>query len=74
MDFFPLVLRVVASSDTIGFVAVAAFNSKRFQERFVALSGAHLFETPPVCCAIRARWPAKPATRALIAEVRQALG
>jgi len=73
IDFFPLVLRMVASSDTIGFVAVESANGKRFQERFVALGGAHLFQAPPVCCAIRARWPARPATRALIAQVRKSL-
>ncbi len=74
MDFFPLIQRLVASSDTIGFVAAKVANSRRFQERFVALRGTYLFQGPTLCCAVRARWPAKPATRAMIAQVRQTLG
>ncbi|WP_447929891.1 LysR family transcriptional regulator [Sphingopyxis fribergensis] len=74
MDFFPLIERLVASSDTIGFVASEFVASRRFQERFVALSGTNFFQGPTLCCAVRARWPAKPATRAMIAQVRQKLG
>lgn len=74
VDFFPLVQRIVASTDAIGFVALEIISGRTFQERFVALSNTKLVEAPPLCCAVRARWPSKPAVRAFIGQMRRLIG
>jgi DNA-binding transcriptional LysR family regulator len=71
IDFFPLVRRIVASSDAIGVIAKSGINNRSFQNKFVALTGLSLFAVPPICCATRTRWPAKPAVRALISQCRR---
>lgn len=66
VDYFPIVRRIVAKSDAIGVVAIAHGHSSQFQERFATLDGIDLFESAPLCCAIRSAWEPKPAVRAFI--------
>lgn len=69
-DHFPLVRRIVGSSDAIGLVAREFARTTRFRERFVVLNEVKVLEPLVMCYAVRTRWPVKPAVRALIAEVR----
>lgn len=74
VDFFPLAQRIVGSTNAIGFVAKELTLGRTFNERFVALPEAKLIDGPPLCCAVRSRWPVPPAVRALIAQMRLSLG
>lgn len=71
-DYFPLVCRIVASSDAIGLVAREFARTAWFRGRFTVLPGVKVLEPLVMCYAVRTRWPVKPAVRALIGEVRQA--
>ena len=73
VDFFPTVQRIVERSDAVGIVALSHAASDRFRARFALLPGVDLFPSAPLCCAVRVRWPPKPATRAFIAAVRRGL-
>ena len=70
-DYFPLVRRIVASTDAVGLVAKAFTLTGWFREAFVALPDAGLLEPLVLAYAVRARWPIKPAAKDLIARVRQ---
>jgi len=72
VDYFPIVQRIVATSDAIGVVTAAYAQSNAFRERFATLDDAGLLaSTPtPMCCATRSRWAPKPAVRAFVAAVR----
>lgn len=69
VDFFPLVKKIVASTDAIGvMVSGYADQSASFRNKFVVLDKLSPFGTPSrMCCAIRARWDAKPPARAFMA-------
>ena len=69
-DHFPLMRRIVASSDAIGLIAREFARTTRFRERFTVLNEVKVLEPLVMCYAVRTRWPVKPAARALIAEVR----
>jgi DNA-binding transcriptional LysR family regulator len=70
IDYFPIVRRIVASSNAIGVVASSHATSPSFQRDFALLEHLVPFEPAHLCCAIRARWDAKPAVRAFIRAVR----
>lgn len=70
IDYFPTVRRIVASSDAIGAVSLSHIGSPSFQRHFVVLDHLVPFEPARMCCAVRARWEAKPAVRAFIAAVQ----
>lgn len=74
VDFFPLIRRIVETTDAIGFVTRNVATNDSFRSSFVAFDRLDLFTAPKLCCAIRARWPARPAVRALIADIRRSLG
>lgn len=72
VDYFPLVKRIVATTDAISVAAVAYTRTPAFQRAFRAFDT----EQPPaaqLCCAIRARWEPKPAVRAFISACRVSL-
>ncbi|GAC1577440.1 MAG: LysR family transcriptional regulator [Sphingomicrobium sp.] len=71
-DHFPLVRRIVASSDAIGMVAMDFTTNKWFRDNFVALPDSGLLDPLMLCYATRTRWPIKPAARALINQIRLA--
>ena len=69
VDYFPLVKRIVATSDAISVVATAYTQRAAFRRAFAALET----DQPPLarlCVAVRARWAPKPAVRAFIAACR----
>jgi len=70
IDYFPIVRRIVASSNAIGVVALTSAASTWFQREFAVLEDFGLFEPFRMCCALRARWEAKPAVRAFISAVQ----
>jgi DNA-binding transcriptional LysR family regulator len=70
IDYFPIVRRIVATSDAIGVVALSHASSRSFQRDFVLLDHVVPFEPARMCCAVRARWEAKPAVRAFISAVQ----
>lgn len=72
VDYFPLILRIVLTTDTLGFVARDIAASERFQRDFVTLDDLQLFTGPSLSCAVRAGWPTRPGMRAFIAQVRKA--
>jgi len=73
VDYFPLVRRLVATSDAIGIATRIHSQTANFRARFEPLSGVDLWPPSPLCCARRARWEPKPAVRAFIAAIRQVL-
>jgi len=70
IDYFPVVKRIVASSDAIGVVALTYTETLAFTRHFVALRNLNPFPVSTLCCAWRARWEPKPAVRALISAMR----
>ncbi|MBL8651122.1 MAG: LysR family transcriptional regulator [Sphingopyxis sp.] len=72
IDFFPMVKRIVATTDAIGVAVVeTAEHSESFQSRFEMIDAKLVFPTgSEMCCAIRARWEARPAVRALMSILR----
>jgi DNA-binding transcriptional LysR family regulator len=69
VDFFPLVKKIVATTDAIGvMMSGVADRSPSFKSQFVTLDTINPFSVPsPMCCAVRARWEARPAARAFMA-------
>lgn len=73
VDFFPLVKRIVATTDAISVVATAYTRTAAFKRSFAVLETV---DQPPVarlCVAVRARWPPRPAVRAFISACRVSL-
>ena len=70
IDYFPIVRRIVASSNAVGVVALTSVASSWFQRDFAVLDHQVLFEPFRMCCALRARWEMKPAVRAFINAVQ----
>lgn len=71
IDFFPIVRRLVESSNAVGVVARPYTQSSTFRNSFATLDGLDLFPPAPMCCAVRARWEPKPAVRALISTMKR---
>jgi len=71
IDFFPAVRRLVAHSDAIGIVTTALARTAGFDRRFTLLKGVDIFPPAAICCAVRARWEPKAATRAFIAVMKR---
>jgi len=74
IDYFPIVRRIVASSNAIGVVSLSHAGSLSFQRDFAVLEHIVAFEPARMCCALRARWEAKPAVRAFIGAVQSDTG
>jgi len=70
IDYFPIVRRIVASSNAIGVVSLTHAATSSFRREFALLDHLVPFEPARMCCAVRARWEAKPAVRAFIAAVQ----
>lgn len=68
VDFFPLVRKIVASSDAIGVVLTTfADQSESFRNQFEILKTPRPFLRPSaLCCAIRARWEPNPAVKSFM--------
>jgi DNA-binding transcriptional LysR family regulator len=70
VDFFPLVKRIVATSDAISVVATAYTHRPAFKRSFCVLDTGPQPPVARLCVAIRARWAPKPAVRAFISACR----
>jgi DNA-binding transcriptional LysR family regulator len=70
IDYFPIVRRIVATSNAIGVVSLSHAASSSFQRDFAILDHLVPFEPARMCCAVRARWEAKLAVRAFISAVQ----
>jgi len=74
IDYFPIVRRIVASSNAIGVVSLSHAASLSFQRDFALLDHLVPFEPARMCCATRARWEVKPAVRAFVRAVQTDAG
>jgi DNA-binding transcriptional LysR family regulator len=70
VDYFPLVRRLVETSDALGVVTTAYMSTPAFQKKFQAIDGFGLWGPTQVCCATRARSAPGPIARAFIAAMR----
>jgi DNA-binding transcriptional LysR family regulator len=72
VDFFPMVKRIVASSDSVGVVFRNFVDkSASFREQFERVESDALdIEKGSMCCAYRSRWEIRPAVRAFISILR----
>jgi DNA-binding transcriptional LysR family regulator len=73
IDFFPIVMRIVASSDTIGVTTREFAASEKFAATFVSVPGDYILPRSHLCCAIRSRWEPTPAVRAFLRAMREKL-
>jgi len=73
IDYFPIVRRVVATTDAIGFIAVQFTHSEAFERRFTRVPFLEFFPLKPLCWAVRARWEPRPAVRAFTKACRESL-
>lgn len=72
VDFFPLVRKIVATTDAIGVMVSAGFDPPTvFKNEFAILDSIVMLAEPlTMCCAVRARWEPRPATRAFMAVLQ----
>ncbi|MBV8819694.1 MAG: LysR family transcriptional regulator [Acidobacteriaceae bacterium] len=70
VDYFPIVRRIVATSNAIGLVVEPYARSRAFRSEFETIE-ADMGLRSPMCCATRMRWEPKPAVRAFIATLRE---
>ncbi|MGA0599341.1 LysR family transcriptional regulator [Caulobacter sp. KR2-114] len=70
IDYFPVVSRIVATSDALAVVSASHARSAGFLREFRTLP-LEVFAPAPICCAVRARWEPGPAARALINALRE---
>ena len=73
VDFFPVVKRIVANSNSMSMAAVEYANSPAFAKRFAVVPVVNSLPPAALCCAVRARWEPKPAVRAFIRACRLSL-
>jgi DNA-binding transcriptional LysR family regulator len=75
VDFFPIVKKIVATTDAVG-VMMAGFadRSTSFRNQFEILDINPLSQSSPLCCAVRARWEARPAARAFMSIMNGGIG
>ncbi len=71
IDYFPIVARLVRSSDAVSLASVQYTKTRTFQRHFACVP--HLDQLPPspLCCATRLRWSPRPAVRAFIQACRE---
>ena len=73
VDFFPIVKRIVASTDALGVIAVPYTTTESFKRRFSVVPYLESFPLAPLCCATRTRWDPRPPVRAFIKACRETL-
>lgn len=73
IDFFPIVTRIVQTSDTIGLARLGFTQTPEFAETFAHIPADHLLPQMRLCCATRARRDPSPAVRALTQVLREML-
>ncbi len=73
IDSFPIVQRLVASTNAIGVAAMTYTNSASFKRHFARLPFLDSVPLAPLCSAVRTRWETRPAVRAFIMACRERL-
>ncbi|WP_174286264.1 LysR family transcriptional regulator [Sphingomonas bacterium] len=70
IDSFPIVKRVVATSDAIGVTTVEYSGTESFSAFYSRVPGESLFAPAPMCCAVRSRWEPSRAVKAFLRAMR----
>lgn len=73
IDNFPIVRRIVATSDAIGVTTTEYAETRAFATEFEQIPGINPFVPAPLCCAVRSRWEPKPSVRAFLQIMREKL-
>ena len=71
IDYFPLVQRIVATSDAIGSTTEEYAASSGFASAFARVPGDPLFPPALLCCAFRSRWEPPTTVRAFVRVMRK---
>lgn len=71
IDFFPIVMQIVANSDTIGVTTREFAASEKFAMTFERVPADYVLPRSKMCCAIRSRWEPTPAVRAFLRTMRE---
>jgi DNA-binding transcriptional LysR family regulator len=71
IDYFPIVKRIVASSDALSMTSLEYVTTASFARRFAVVPVIDALPPSILCCAVRARWEPKPAVRAFIRACRE---
>jgi len=71
IDCFPLITRMVRSSDVLGITSTHYTRTSIFKRDFEAVNVPNLFGAAPLCCATRLRWNPRPAIRAFMKACRE---
>ncbi len=71
IDNFPIVRRIVATSDAIGVTTRAYSVSAEFGEHFSAVHGHNPLPHAELSCALRSRWEPTPAVRAFVRMMKE---
>ena len=66
IDYFPIVKRIVATSDAIGVTTLEYSKSDAFAEIYARVPGESPFAPAPMCCAVRSRWEPSRAVKAFL--------
>ena len=73
VDHFPLVERLVRSTDAVSLVSVDYSRTEKFAKHFACVPFFEDLPSSPLCCATRLRWSVRPAVRAFIKSCREKL-
>ena len=73
IDYFPIVERLVRSTDAISIVSTHYTHTSIFKSRFASIPFLDALPPSPLCCATRLRWSPRPAVRAFIKACRERL-
>lgn len=73
IDYFPIVKRIVATSNAIGVTTVAYSRSQSFQASYAVVPGDSPFPPAPICCATLSRWDPTPPVRSFLSVMRERL-
>jgi DNA-binding transcriptional LysR family regulator len=70
IDYFPIVKRIVATSDAVGVTTMEYASSESFAISFARVPGESSFPPAPLSCAYRSRWEPSPPVRAFMRALR----
>ena len=73
IDSFPIVARLVARTNAIGFVSVEYAKTDGFRRRYACVPFLESHPLASLCCATRLRLPPRPAVRAFIKACHEGL-
>lgn len=74
IDYFPIVMRIVATTDALAFTSLRYSETQTFKRRFERLSFLNATDLPPLCIASRSRPSPRPAARAFVKACREHMG